>query len=67
MLLSRKPPGLIQSIPRLIAAAWSPDGSKVAVTNWNEDGNLTLYTMNSDGTNLQTIFWSWCVPGARCD
>ena len=48
-------------------AAWSPDGSKVAVVGTTERGHLSLYTMNSDGTDVQTIISDWCVPESQCD
>ena len=47
-------------------AAWSPDGSKIAVVDW-EDNRLSLYTITSDGTNVQTIIGNWCVPETSCD
>ena len=37
-------------------ASWSPDGSKIIFTsNMNNDGGSSIYTINSDGTNLTRI------------
>ena len=33
-----------------IAAAWSPNGRKLAFTS-DRDGNFEMYTMRADGTN----------------
>ena len=51
-------------------AAWSPDGSKIAIANLVQDsplsGYLSLYTITSDGRSGQTIVGAWCVPERRC-
>ncbi|MEM7345463.1 MAG: hypothetical protein AAF485_14575 [Chloroflexota bacterium] len=33
---------------------WSPDGNKIAFSR-NEGGNIDIYTVNADGTNLQRL------------
>ncbi|MDE2735819.1 MAG: hypothetical protein OXI72_15575 [Gemmatimonadota bacterium] len=36
------------------AAIWSPDGTKIAFES-TRDGNVDIYVMDSDGTNLQNL------------
>ncbi|MCJ7654035.1 MAG: hypothetical protein MUO97_01835, partial [Dehalococcoidia bacterium] len=33
------------------AAAWSPDGTKIAFCSIMNDGNIEIYVMNTDGSN----------------
>jgi TolB protein len=40
--------------PGFGSVAWSPDGSLMAVTS-NTTGNFQIYTMNPDGSNLQSL------------
>ena len=47
-------------------AAWSPDGSKIAVVSETEEGHLSLWTITSDGRSGQTIVGDWCVPKRSC-
>ena len=35
-----------------VAMAWSPDGTRVAFTDWTSADNRSLYAMNADGTEL---------------
>jgi hypothetical protein len=52
--------------PGFGSVAWSPDGSQIAVTS-NTTGNFQIYTMNPDGSNLQSLkrqmaFYSLPIP-----
>ena len=47
-------------------AAWSPDGSKIAIVDETEEGHLSLWTITSDGRSGQTIVGDWCVPKRSC-
>src|SRR5438552_3653604 len=51
------------------AAAWSPDGSLLAVDSWNDDGG-SVYTVKPDGTDRRLILKnafepSWSPDGKR--
>jgi TolB protein len=37
------------------AAAWSPDGTKIAFAGREPDGNFDIYTIDADGSHLQRL------------
>jgi dipeptidyl aminopeptidase/acylaminoacyl peptidase len=45
------PTALTNTAGNNFAAAWSPDGSKIAFTSTRDGGNLEIYVMNADGSN----------------
>ena len=44
-------------------AAWSPDGTKLAFHSFDRDGDVEIYTMNPDGSDVQRITDSPGVDG----
>ena len=47
-------------------AAWSPDGSKIAIVDVTKSGYLSLWTITSDGSSGQTIVGYWCLYEPAC-
>jgi len=43
---------------KIVSHAWSPDGSQIAFTALSPEGTYDLFTINSDGTGLRTIYKS---------
>lgn len=54
--------------------SWSPDGSRIAFSGGGEDGGISIYTVNTDGSDLRAItpdvdaveyFPVWSPDGTR--
>jgi len=55
------------------AAAWAPDGTKIAFAGRGPDGNFDIYTIDADGSDLQRLTTdaardddpAWTADGSR--
>ena len=43
------------SLRALIGSSWFSDGSKTSFHTYNREGDLEIYAMNADGSNLRRI------------